>query len=121
MTTRGFGASTPRDLLERAKHEVAELDRAIQTYYLSEHEGRNKVGSLAAACAASLWNVVDWLARTSDPSSRAAVHAAGYLDYKSVRDYLKGASADLTLCWEVTNGVKHCELDGHTLKSSQID
>jgi hypothetical protein len=121
MATRAFGASTPRDLLVRAQHEVGALEKAIEVFYLTEDAGKHKVGSLAGTCAGTLWNLVDWLANSNDATTRAALMKAGLKTFDAIRDYVKANSPELTLCWEITNGYKHCELDGYTLKASQID
>jgi hypothetical protein len=121
MTTRAFGATTPRDLLERASHETGALEKAIEVFYPNEDEGKHKVGSLSGACAGTLWNIVDWLANSNDPTTKAALSRAGLKTSEAIRDHVKVNSPALTLCWEVTNGYKHCELNGHTLKASQID
>ena len=121
MTTRAFGASTPRDLLERASHEIGELEEAIDAHYLIEKEANHKVGSLAGTCAATLWSIVDWLANSNDATTRAALATAGLNNFEAIRDYVKANSSELTLCWEITNGYKHYELVGHTLKVSQVD
>jgi hypothetical protein len=121
MTTRAFGAHTPRELLDRANYEVGELEKSIKAFFLSEDEGKHRIGSLAGACTGSLWNLVDWLANSTDTATRTALAAAGYADYESIRNYVKANSPALTLWWEVTNGYKHCELTGYTLTASQID
>jgi hypothetical protein len=121
MTTRAFGAHTPKDLLERASHEIGELEKATLALYLIEEEGKHRVGSLAGTCAGTLWNVVDWLANSNDAATRAAVTEAGLKTYEAIRDYVKSKSPELTLCWELTNGYKHCELSGYSLTASQID
>ena len=110
MTARGFGAQTPRGLLSRATYEVGELDRSVNEYFMSEDEGKNKVGSLAGTCAATLWNIVDWLANTTDPATKAALSTARLTNFEIIRDHVKASSEELTLCWEMTNGYKHCEL-----------
>jgi hypothetical protein len=121
MTTRAFGAHTPKDLLARASYEIRELEAAIDTWYFYQDEGKHKVGSLAGACAGTLWNVVDWLANTNDEATRASLEKAGFINYGRIRDHVKAQSAALTLCWELTNGYKHCELSGYTFAASQID
>ncbi len=120
MTTGAFGAQTPRDLLERAAQEIRKLEEATNTLYLNEKEAKNDVGSLAGACASSLWNLVDWLANSQDGTIQAALKRAGFTSQKTIRDYVKANSTDLTLCWELTNRYKHCELDGYTRSVSQI-
>jgi hypothetical protein len=121
MTTRAFGAHTPRDLLERASHEIRALEQATEVFYLIEDEGKHQVGSLAGTCAGTLWNIVDWLANSNDAATRAVLTKAALTTYEAIRDYVKSKSPDLTLCWELTNGYKHCELTGHTLTVAQID
>jgi hypothetical protein len=121
MTTRAFGAHTPKDLLARASHEIRELQDAVDVFYLIEDEGKHKVGSLAGACAGTLWNVVDWLANSTDPATRSALAKATLTTHDAIRDYVKAKSPEVTLCWELTNGYKHCELTGYTLAASQID
>jgi hypothetical protein len=106
MTTRGFGANTPRDLLVRASHEIGALEKAIEVFYLTEDEGKHKVGFLAADCAGTLWNIVDWLANSNDATTRAALTNAGLETFDVIRDYVKANSPELTLCWELTNGYK---------------
>jgi hypothetical protein len=108
-------------MLNRATYEVEELDRSVNEYFMSEDEGKNKVGSLAGTCAATLWNLVDWLANTNDPATKAALGAAGLTNFEIIRNHVKARSGALTLCWEVTNGYKHCELRGFTRNASQIN
>jgi hypothetical protein len=120
MTTRAFGVHTPRELLSRAPFEVRELEQSVDMYFILEDEGKNKIGSLAGTCAGTLWNMVDWLANSSDSTTRSALAKAGFADYKAIRDHVKANSPALTLCWEVTNGYKHCELSGYTMTVSQI-
>jgi hypothetical protein len=121
MTTRAFGAHTPRELLSRAQFEVRELQEAVNAYFMSEEEGKNKIGSLAGTCAGSLWNMVDWLANSTDAITRSALTKAGFAGRNSIRDHIMANSPELKLCWEVTNGYKHCELIGHTRTLSQIE
>ena len=121
MNTRGFGATTARELLARAAHEIADLEHASRTHFDSEDEAKNKVGSRAAACVGTLWNIVDWLEQSEDPATRLALQVAGLAGEKAVRDYVMAASPDLKLCWELTNGYKHSKLKGHSLKESQIE
>jgi len=64
---------------------------------------------------------VDWLAKTTDPATKAALDKEGLTNFESIRDHVKAHSEALTLCWEVTNGYKHCELSGYTLHVSQIN
>ncbi len=121
MTARAFGVSTPRELLSRAEFEVGELEKLVSSCFVFEEEAKRRVGSVAATCASTLWNIVDWLANSTDAATRAAVASAGLNDYASIRDRVKADSPALTLCWEITNGDKHCELVGYTLKMSQIE
>lgn len=121
MTSRAFGATTPRDILGRAAHEIDALEEAIEVSYLNEEEGKHTVGSLAGACAGTLWNIVDWLANSNDANTQIALSKVGLTTYEAVRNHVKANSQALTLCWEVTNGYKHCELNGYALKASQID
>jgi hypothetical protein len=102
-------------------HEVSALEKATQMFYFTEEEAKDTVGSLAGTCAGSLWNIVDWLANSSDVATRVALTKAGLEAPDALRDHVKLHSPELTLCWEVTNGYKHCELTGYTLKMSQID
>ena len=113
MSARAFGVFTPRELLTRARYEIGELEGTINVYYLSEQEGKHKVGSLAGTCAGTLWNVVDWLANSSDPKTKSALARAGFASHAIIRDHVKANSSALTLCWEITNGYKHCELTGY--------
>ena len=121
MSSHAFGVQTAKEMLARAKFEVGELEKAVQAYFLFEKEGKHKVGSLAGACAGTLWNLVDWLANSNEPSTRSALATAGFNTKEAIRDHVKANSPSLTLCWEITNGYKHYELSGHTLKLSQID
>lgn len=121
MITGAFGVHTPRELLVRAQYEVRELEEATKLFYIFEEEGKHKIGSLAGTCAGTLWNLVDWLANSTDPATKAALAKAGLMNKEAIRDEVKANSAPLTLCWEVTNGYKHCEVTGMTLKLSQID
>jgi hypothetical protein len=121
MSSLAFGVHTPRELLERAEFEVRRLEESANSNFILESEGKNTVGSLAGACASTLWNIVDWLSNTNDPQTRALLTNAGFNSYESIREHVKSNSPELALCWEVTNGYKHCELSGHTLRLSQID
>jgi hypothetical protein len=121
MTTHAFGARTPRELLERARFEVEELEKAVDGYFLTEHEAKNRIGSLSATCATTLWNLVDWLENSTDPTIRNACAKVGLATEKSIRKYVLENSPSLKLCWEVTNGYKHFKLKGDTLKHSQVD
>ena len=121
MTTRAFGVHTPRELLKRAQFEILELEQSVGRHFILEDEGKNKIGSLAATCASSLWNMVDWLANSTDSTTRSALARTGFADYKTIRDHVMASSPTLTLCWEITNGYRHCELKGHTMTASQID
>ena len=121
MATHAFGVHTPREMLARAQYEINELEEAIKRFYVLEEEGKHKVGSLAGTCAGTLWNIVDWLANSNDPATKAALVKFKLTSHDAIRDHVKNNSAALTLCWEITNGYKHCELQGYTLKSSQVD
>jgi len=121
MSTHAFGVQTAREMLARAQFEVGELENAVRAYFLIEDEGKHKVGSLAGTCAGTLWNLVDWLANSTDSSTRSALATVGLNTKEAIRDHVQANSSSLTLCWEITNGYKHCELAGHTLRLSQID
>jgi hypothetical protein len=121
MSNWAFGVHTPRELLERAQHEVRQLEQAVEAYFMSEEDGKHKIGSSANTCAGSLWNLVDWLANSTDTVTRAALARVGLMSKEAIRDHVKNSSSSLALCWELTNGYKHCELEGHTLRESQID
>ena len=121
MTRLAFGAQTPRDLLSRTSHEINELGAATKLLFLVEEEGKQRVGSLAATCAGSLWNLVDWLANSRDSGVKSALAKAGMTTKKAIRDHVKANSRELMLCWELTNGYKHCELTGYLLTASEID
>ncbi len=121
MTTRGYGAKTPRELLERARYEVAELASATASVFATEAEAKHAIGSRATACAGTLWNLVDWLANSTDPATKAALSGTGLATHEAIRDHVKRQSPELTLCWELTNGAKHYELKGYTKKVAQIN
>jgi hypothetical protein len=65
--------------------------------------------------------MVDWLANSIDSTTQSALAKAGFADHKAIRDHVIANSPALTLCWEITNGYKHCELSGYTMTVSQID
>ena len=121
MSSHAFGVQTAREMLARAEFEVRELEQAAKAFFLFEDDGKHKVGSLSGTCAGTLWNLVDWLANSTDSKTKSALATAGFCTKEAIRDQVRANSPALTLCWEITNGYKHCELAGHTLKLSQID
>lgn len=121
MTARAFGVHTPRELLSRAEFEVRELEQFVNADFISKDEGKNKISSLVGTCAGTLWNLVDWLANSTNAATKSALAKAGFTDHEAIRDHVKANSPALTLCWEITNGYKHCELSGYTMTMSQID
>src|SRR2546426_11677924 len=103
MTKRAFGAQTARDLLDRAHHEIDALETAMKADYPSKHLAKHTIGSIAGACAGTLWNIVDWLQNTNHPPTMAALAKAGFTKAPAVRDHVKTHTTDLTLCLAITN------------------
>lgn len=120
MTSRAFDAETPRQLLARAAYEIQKLDEIIATGFTTEKEAKLAIGSLATACAGTLWNLCDWLANSNDPAIQTALANIGVKKLLDLQDYVRRGSPELTLCWELTNKSKHLKLTGVLATRSQV-
>jgi hypothetical protein len=120
MTSRAFEAETPRHLLARAAYEVQKLDEMILAGFTTEDEAKLAIGSLASACAGTLWNLCDWLGNSNDPDIQAALASIGVKTVRELQIYVRDRSPELTLCWELTNKSKHLKLTGFLATQSQV-
>ncbi len=112
----GFGLTSPRDLLEKARRDVERLRQV--TNWPRSPEQRLAVQDSAFNAAITLWHVTDWIANSSEPEAVAALQTIrtthppskkGADSYDVLSAYVR-MDAHMNLCHSLANGAKHFEL-----------
>jgi hypothetical protein len=97
--------NTPRDLLEKAKRDLARFRRS--------HEANDgEQTDHAINCAITLWHIHDWLWRDREAAWKAQgiAHKGAFQEWLRARD----GQERLALCERLANGSKHLVLDKHS-------
>ena len=111
MSQYAFGLTTPRDLLEKARREVARLEEAT-----SSNAPAERIQDTAINAAWTLWHITDWIARSSDQRCRDAIerirsqgHSLKTKPLPILQEHVLRSSL-MAMCEALANGVKHLTL-----------